>query len=168
MLPRWREAVPKNMRLAFKTEFSSARIPPAQSGRNNGAVLLEVVLALALFVTAATIITSGLNASLAGVERLRSNIHAANLAVSVLSELQLGLKTPANNGPQPFEPPFADWTWEVITIPEATSEQASPFKKLEVVVRRQDPPIAHRIFHLVALEDANQGDAGQFSRGVAP
>ena len=49
-------------------------------------MLLEVVLALVLFVGAATVLTSGLSSSLDSVERLRLNAHAADYAVSVLSE----------------------------------------------------------------------------------
>jgi type II secretory pathway pseudopilin PulG len=149
------------MPLAPKNELSF----PA---RRDGAVLLEVVLALALFVTAATIISTGLNASIAGVERLRSNTHAANLAVSVISELQLGIKSPAES-PQPFEPPYIDWTWEVLSIPETTTtEQASPFRKIEVVIRREDPPLTFRLFQVLAFEQTQTRNAGDSPRLVSP
>ena len=51
----------------------------------HAAVLLEVVLALVLFVAAAAVIASAINASLESVERQKLNLHAANLAVTVLS-----------------------------------------------------------------------------------
>jgi type II secretory pathway pseudopilin PulG len=133
---------------------------PLRHFRQTGAVLLEVILALALFVTAATIITSGLNASLAGVERLRSNTHAANLAVSVLSELQLGIKSLNADGPQPFEPPWADWTWEVITLTELGSDQSHRFKSVEVVIRRLEPAFTHRLFQIIPIEAASSSDSG--------
>src|SRR5258708_4398278 len=85
--------------------------------RQEGAVLLEVILALVLFVAAAAVLTSGLSSSLDGVERLRLNTHAADLAVTVLSELQLGIKSLALSGPQQFEAPLDAWTWELVASP---------------------------------------------------
>ncbi len=86
--------------------------------RLQGAVLLEVVLALGLFVAAAAVVSASLNASLESVDRLRLNLHAVNLAVSVLSELQLGTRAvETGSGPQPFEPPFEQWGWEVFLTP---------------------------------------------------
>ena len=82
-----------------------------------GAVLLEVVLALVLFVAAAAIIGSALNTSANGVERLRLSVHAADLATSVLSELQIGSRTPGDGSPEPFAPPFETWMWQVTTLP---------------------------------------------------
>src|SRR5258708_5437317 len=83
-----------------------------RSFREDGAVLLEVILALALFVAAAAILSSGLSSSLDAVERLRFNTHAADFAVTVLSELQLGTKTLSTMGPQAFNKPDDDWSWE--------------------------------------------------------
>jgi type II secretory pathway pseudopilin PulG len=168
MPPGLRQRNLKIMRLTFKTKTSFSKACSNSAGLEAGAVLLEVVLALALFVTAATIITSGLNASLNGVERLRANTHAANLAVTVLSELQLGIKPATQSDPQPFEPPFADWTWEILVAPETNSEEAGPFKRIEVVVRRLDPPAAHSLFQVVAPGDSRADSPGEPTLGVSP
>src|SRR5204863_6368831 len=87
-------------------------IPNPRKRACSAVVLLEVVLALVLFATAAAIIGAGLSTSIQSVERLRLNAHAANLAVSVLSELQMGTKGFGKRGPQQFEAPFEGWTWE--------------------------------------------------------
>jgi hypothetical protein len=115
-------------------------------GRQSGAVLLEVVLALMLFVAAATILTSGMSSSLDGVTRLRLQAHAADLAVSVASELQMGLKTADQGGAQPFPAPLEDWTWEVVAAPlQSESDEVSRFKKIEVIVRHNDPAVVYRL-----------------------
>ena|SRR2546428_4038715 len=135
---------------------------PAQ----RGAVLLEVILALVLFVAAATVISAGINASLASVERMRLNTHAANLAVSVLSELQIGAKNLAVTGAQPFAPPFDGWTWEVLASPlDAQSagftastrlpsaERSLGLTKVEVIIRHDDPAMTYRLAQVLSLKN---------------
>ncbi|MBI4663339.1 MAG: hypothetical protein HY735_31445 [Verrucomicrobia bacterium] len=109
-------------------------------------MLLEVVLALTLFVFAATVITGGLNASVQEVERLRLNVHASDLAISVLSEVQMGLKAPEAAGPEPFEPPFDAWTWQLEVTPvENLAGGPSSLRNVEVIVRHQTRPIVRRL-----------------------
>lgn len=135
------------MRFAPKSFFNSR--PSLQ-----GAVLFEVVVALVLFVSAATIITGALNASLNSVERLRRNTHAANLAVSVLSELQMGIKTLALTGPQPFEEPFAGWTWEVVANPiDGDTSDSSPLRVVEVIIRHDESELVYRLNQTLRLEE---------------
>lgn len=115
-------------------------------------MLMEVLLALLLFVGAAAVITGGLSASLTSVERLRLSTHAANLAITVLSELQLGLRTTDLAGPEPFEPPFEHWTWELVTTPASLdAEDDSPLTTIEVIIRHDEPPLTHRLCQLVRL-----------------
>lgn len=109
-------------------------------------MLLEVVLALSLFVLAATIITGGLNTSVQEAERLRLNVHASNLAISLLSELQMGIKPVEAAGPEPFEPPFRMWTWQIQVAPlEDASEIGLPLRNVEVIVRHESRPIVRRL-----------------------
>jgi type II secretory pathway pseudopilin PulG len=128
-----------------------------QSGRRRrrrhqaGAVLLEVVLALVLLAAAATIIGTGLGSSIDAVERQRLNIHAANLAASVLAEFQLGLRT-VGNGPEPFAAPFDHWSWELRAAPVESELSSSPALTLtEVIVRHDDPPVTHRLAQIVRV-----------------
>jgi hypothetical protein len=127
----------------------------------SGAVLLEVILALALFVAAAAVLTSGLSSSLDGIERLRRNTRAADLAVSVLSELQMGIKTLALTGPQPFEPVQDGWTWEILSTPlQAGAEEIGPYKMIEVVIRHEEPPLVYRLGQVLQVDDAKAGAEG--------
>ena len=118
----------------------------ADLGGKRAAVLLEVVLALVLFVAAAAVITSAINASLESVERQKLNLHAANLAITVLSELQLGQRSAETAGPEPFRPPFEHWSWQLVpSSREARLLEAESLTVVEVIVRHDDPPVTYRI-----------------------
>ena len=120
-------------------------------------VLLEVILALVLFATAAAIIGAGLSTSIQTVERLRLNTHAANLAVSVVSELQIGTKVMGQNGQQKFEPPFDGWTWEALAVAdEIGAKDTGLTRKVEVVVRRQEQGIVHRLCQIIRLPEREE------------
>jgi type II secretory pathway pseudopilin PulG len=118
--------------------------PPIRSGRLQGSVLLEVVLALVLFVAAAAIVGTALQAAIDSEERLRLGVHADNLAATVVAELEAGLRSPAVSGPAPFEPPFTNWTWQI--IPPAGDAPGSPH---EIVVRHPDPELVRRLAQVI-------------------
>jgi type II secretory pathway pseudopilin PulG len=125
-------------------------------------VLLEVVLALALFVAAAAVIGSGLNASLSSVERLRLRAHALDLAVTVMSELQLGARAVETPGTaQAFDPPFDDWTWEVQLTPlDDEVGQQSSLTCAEVVIRHKAPPLVQRLSQVLPVDSVKRGRLG--------
>ena len=119
------------------------------SGKS-GSVLLEVVLALVLFVAAAAIVTSGMNASMDSVERQRLNVHAMDLAVTMLSEIQIGLRSAEAAGPEDFEAPFDNWTWELQATPVETQiGETSTLFKVEVVIRHKEAPVVYRLAQVV-------------------
>jgi type II secretory pathway pseudopilin PulG len=146
-----------HMRLPSRSQYKLFQ-RRGNTGVAAGAVLLEVVLALVLFVGAAAILTSGLSSSLDSVERLRLNTHAADLAISVQSELQMGIKSLAASGPQPFEAPLESWTWEAVVTPVQTdTDEASPFKRVEVIIRHEDPPLVYRLSQILQIDSAQPG-----------
>ena len=75
--------------------------------------MLEVVLALALFIGAATVISAGISASVEAVNRVRLQTHAANLAISVMSEIKMGARPLAAIGPENLEAPFDQWLYRI-------------------------------------------------------
>lgn len=118
-----------------------------------GAVLLEVVLALALFAAAAAIIGGGIHSAIDGVERQKLNAHAVNLAISVVSEIQIGLRTLESAGPEPFESPFDHWTWQLVLAPTETENgETSALTRVEVIVRHDEPPLVHRLTQVLKPE----------------
>ena len=126
-----------------------------------GAVLVEVVLALALFVAAAAVISGGLSASMDSIERLRLNAHAADLAVSVLSEMQMGTLAMEGNAAQPFDVPFEDWTWEVQLAPvDDGAGEETRLTRVEAIIRHQQPPLVYRLSQVMRLDTANPARGG--------
>jgi type II secretion system protein I len=129
-----------------------------------GAVLLEVILALVLFVGAAAVITVGMNASVDGVERLKVNTHAANLAVSVLSELQMGLRPLEATETQAFEPPFENWTWELqVNQMEDELGEVSSLVQVEVIIRRKDSAFVHRLSEVLRVNKDRRLQTGSMA-----
>jgi hypothetical protein len=158
------------MHLSSRSKVNGAAAKLRRRCGQKGAVLLEVVLALVLFVAAAAVLTSGLSSSLDGVERLRLQAHAADMAVSVFSELQMGIKSLALSGPQPFDPPVEGWTWEAVATPlqmqQTESEEATPFKRIEVIVRHDAPAVVYRMSQVLQI-DPNQAAKEQRLPGVS-
>ena len=118
-----------------------------------GSILLEVILALALFVTAAAIVTSGMNASADSLERQRLNTHAGNLAATVLAEIQLGIRSTAEGGEQPFLVPFDKWTSELVVSPtETETGAASGLLRVEVIIRHQEAQLVRRLAQVIRVD----------------
>lgn len=117
-----------------------------------GTVLLEVLLALALFVSAAAIVTSGMNASSDNLERQRLNTHAANLAATVLAEIQLGIRSTSEAGEQPFLAPFDKWTSELVVSPtETETGEASGLLRVEVIIRHKEATLVRRLAQVIRI-----------------
>lgn len=117
-----------------------------------GAALLEVLIALALFVAAAAVVTGALNSSLESLERQKLGTHAVNLASSVMAEIQLGIRVPGGEGRRPFDAPFQDWTWEASLLPveNATGTTAGSMR-VEVVVRHKTAPVVQRLAQVIRI-----------------
>ncbi len=139
---------------------------PHSSEGQKGSVLLEVVLALALFVGAATVITAGINASVQAVYRVRLQNHAANLAISLMSELQMRSRPVAPIGPESFEAPFQGWLYRIaVGEGQQTLGEAPGLRAVEVIVWNPEEGITHRLTQffrpgeIAAVEPQSEGIA---------
>lgn len=140
------------MRLLPGTTSSSRT---ARRPQRSGAALLEVIIALALFVAIAAVMTSALSSSLDSLDRQRLNTHATNLAASLLAEMELGIRSTEANGPQPFSAPYENWTWEAfITGSETETGESSGLSRVEVVIRHKTSPIVRRLAQVIHLDRA--------------
>jgi type II secretory pathway pseudopilin PulG len=125
----------------------------------SGVVLLEVILALVLFVAAAAILTATMNTSMASVERQKLSLRAENLASSVLAEIQLGARPVESASAIVFEPPFDDWSGEIAVTPtETEGGSASQLSLVEVVVRHKGTPTVQRQSQLLNLSSGKSED----------
>jgi len=80
-------------------------------------VLLEVVLSTALFAMTAMGVLVGVNSCFRSLGKMRLESQAADLAISKVSEVHVGILPPEDDGPNEYEEDesLADWTWEIIT-----------------------------------------------------
>jgi hypothetical protein len=121
---------------------------PAARSRH-GIVLLEVVLALAAFFTVGGLIIASLDAAVGAAEEVRNDARAADLAVTLLSQIHVGLLEPQNTGPEYCDEPLEDWTWEIVAETVSADPTAPDMLRLEVVVRNTERGRVHRLAELV-------------------
>ena len=115
-----------------------------------GAVLFEVVLALVLFSFAAIIIGNSFSSSLRSVDRMRNDLDAANLAISTLSEIELGIKPLETSPPTEFEEPFEKWTWQIeATKPNEDLDIVGGLTLIEVIVVNEELGRETRIARMI-------------------
>lgn len=115
-----------------------------------GAVLFEVVLALVLFSFAAIIIGNSFSSSLRSVDRMRNDLDAANLAISTLSEIELGIKPLETSPPTEFEEPFEKWTWQIeATKPNEDLNIGGGLTLIEVIVVNEELGRETRIARMI-------------------
>lgn len=111
-----------------------------------GSILLEVVLALALFIGAATVISAGISASVDAVHRVRLQTHASNLAISIMSEIMIGARPLASIGPENLEAPFDQWLYRVnLNAGEEAASGTESARAVEVVVWHPQENVTHRV-----------------------
>jgi type II secretion system protein I len=121
--------------------------PGRAAGR--GIALLEVVLALALFVGMAMAVISGMTVCIRSAGLLREEAQAADFAVTVLSEIELGV-TPAADAPATaFEKPYEEWTWQTTLTPGApTVPEGIELSQVEIIVRHVPTGYTYRLYNL--------------------
>ena len=138
------------MLLIAPTELRRKRYTQSARERVRAAsVLLEVVLALALFIGAATVISAGISASVDAVHRVRLQTHAANLAITIMSELKIGARPLAAVGPENLEAPFDAWLYRVnLNASDTAVSESDSTRTVEVIVWHTQENVVHRVTQL--------------------
>jgi hypothetical protein len=123
--------------------------------QESAVILLEVVLALALFVAAAAIFTATINSSMASLDRQTLNLHAENLACSLLAEVQIGAR-PLTEGVIPLDAHYEGWVAEIVSLPVAQDlgETGAPLVQLEVIVRHTNATVVKRLAQALNMPTA--------------
>ncbi|MBT3278578.1 MAG: hypothetical protein HN909_03685 [Phycisphaerales bacterium] len=130
--------------------------------RRRGAILLEVVLSLSLFVLAAALILSALRASHDAATFVRQDIHGENLAMSILSELEMGQIDLASLDDSPLafsddeDDPFVDWSWEISSEDLDASSELPPEQQLTIIIRSPNGRVAMRLVTLWPAQDEGE------------
>ncbi len=125
-------------------------------GASGGAALLEVVLALALLVSAAGVVAAGMSTAMRSARRMKLQAQAADLAVTLASRLRMGAVEEIDDGPQMYDEDdedqvadLTDWTWEVATEPV---ENLPDWERVTVTIRHERSGTAYQLVELMGLE----------------
>ena len=137
--------------------------------RRRAVALLEVVLALALFFGVAVTILGGLSVCMRSVTQVREDAYAQDLAITVLSEVQMGVLDAVDAGPTPFEDPFADWTWQTAAVPVEATVPGMEMTQIQIIVKNTIDGYMYRIYELLPIEEdlttAQASDTADSSMG---
>ncbi len=138
---------------------AAGRGEPAAGGwaRRSGVVLLEVVLALSIFFCASLALLAATNIALRTARRVQLEAQAADLAISLLSEIQMGQRVPADEGPEPYEDEALEgWTWETTIEPVEEDTllglDIPQFLRVEIIIRYEAEDYAYRLVELMTDE----------------
>jgi len=127
---------------------------PARRARDARAiVLLEIIFAMTLFAAMAGVVLSSLHSSISAVSRLRLDNRAADLAATVLSQIQMGDLAPVDDGPNEFAEPLEDWTWQIVTTDLREPIEGAAVKRVEIIITNTAENYTHQLALLLASED---------------
>jgi hypothetical protein len=120
--------------------------------RARGAILLEVIFSIALMAGACGAIIGGFNACWQANRDLWMEAKASDLAVTMLTEIQMGVVPPADDGPTDYADPLADWCWQVTTadLPPQTPDGPT-LKQVQIVVTYKPQDYSYTLMELVTL-----------------
>lgn len=143
-----------------------AHCSPPRPGRR-GVALLEMVIALAVFMATAGVVYSSLRVGLAAAGDLRRRNEAANLAVTVLSLIEAGQLAIENEGPSGFDDPrfedefyaplAADWTWQTVVSDVPDRVEDVGVLRVEVIVRHAPSATEYRLLRWMADPGGDEG-----------
>ena len=127
---------------------------------SRGVMLLEVLLALTLFVISAAVVGSALRTAMGAIGDMHRQTQAANLAQSVLADLATGRIEVAQTPPTPYgeedEDPDELWTYEILTEDLTDAED---LVRVTVIVQYADPvyPCSCRLTQWLRVLPAEDG-----------
>ncbi|MBL7140184.1 MAG: hypothetical protein ISS74_04675 [Planctomycetes bacterium] len=130
----------------------------SQTAARRGAVLLEVVLAVAVFVGMAMAVLGGLSTCLKSARHVGLEAQATDLAVTLLSELQLDLLPVEDAGPEVYEDEtLQEWTWQVAVVPIMTELAELEVNRVEITIRNTVYNYTYRLNYLLGVEPMEVG-----------
>ncbi|MEX2216768.1 MAG: hypothetical protein WD768_21820 [Phycisphaeraceae bacterium] len=115
-----------------------------------GAILLEVVIALALFAMGSTFVMSVLHSAIRGANTAKLDAQASDLLVTVISEVHMGVIEKVDAGPSPFDAPELEgWTWQVSFTGMEDRLDMPQLKRMVVSVRNEQQEGQHEMTQLI-------------------
>jgi type II secretory pathway pseudopilin PulG len=117
-------------------------------GRCAALALLEVVLAMGLFIMAAVFVMDALSASLAAVRRAEIEADGIDLASSVLAMAEAGALPVTSAGPEPSQTD-AEFSWQMVVTTPTDLAGLPGLKHVEVIVKHEQGQV-FRLAQLIA------------------
>ena len=140
----------------MRTRRRTTRSNRTPRGRR-GVVLLEIVLASGLFATAALVVLAGLNSCYRAVEDMQLEATAADLAVSKLSEIRMGLLAAEDDGPNEYEvEELAGWTWEIVTADTESPIEGPQLKQITIIIASEPHGYVQTLRFLVSATEGGE------------
>lgn len=130
------------------------------------AALLEIIFAISLLAAAAGTILSAFDASIDSLARLRLTGQASDLAVTLLSQVQMGDLPAADDGPNQYEEPLEDWSWEIVAEDLPEPIEGAVMKKVRIIVTNTVQDYAYELAYLVAGDEEDAFAADSTDPGV--
>lgn len=124
-------------------------------------MLLEVILAISLFAFLGAILHGSLNSALERVRVIERQNRAMDLAVSVLSEVRMGLIDPVPQGPEAFaedDPVAAGWQWELQAEELIAGTDLPVQTKLTVIVSHVESGLVVRLVELLQAQKNSEDE----------
>jgi hypothetical protein len=113
-----------------------------------GVILLEVVLALALLVLASGVIVGTMGSCTQAAARLKLRAHGADLAVTLASQMHMGLlPSSSTDGGSFTEPGFSQWSWSMRV--QAGAQSDSPLQSVQFTVWHVPTGLSHSLMELI-------------------
>lgn len=127
--------------------------------RSRGALLLEVLIGLAIFVVTALFVLSGLSSSVAAVSHTDRLSMASDLLVTLDSEIQMGLHELVTTGPETYDTgdelrdeQLQGWTWEIIVEKPQDLPDIENLNYVEMIIRYEADNIIVRRGRMLWLD----------------
>lgn len=130
------------------------------------AVLLEIVFAITLLTAAAGTILSAFDASIHSLGRLRLQGQASDLAVTLLSQVQMGDLPAADDGPNQYEEPLEEWSWEIVAEDLPEPIEGAVMKKVRIIVSNTVEDYTYELAYLVAGDEEDGLTSGSTGPGL--
>jgi hypothetical protein len=108
----------------------------------------------------ALVVLGGLNTALRAIQRVEFQAEAADLAVTLLSEVQMGQIPVVDDGPKAYEEEgLTDWTWQVATLPvqQPLGVDLPAVRQVEIIIRKTGTDFAYRLTELINEEPLAAG-----------
>ena len=144
-----------------------------RSREQHGGALLEVVLALSVFAVSASVLYTAFSSCGNAVRTERLGNRAVDLAVTVMSNVHLGIVDQADDGPNDFGeeyPELEGWEWTVAVEDTEDTLRTEPMERVTVTVGNPSENIYTRLVEIMPAgkEDADEEEEEEEGPGYLP